>query len=191
MVITAESLLSVLPVILANDDDMKSLAEAAAQRLSSRLEEIEKARIYPNIKNADGELLDILAKDFKVDWWNTGYTLQEKRDVFEASFYTHRHMGTPGSVEAALSSIYGGGKVEEWYEYDGLPYHFAVSIWLKGTVFGPNEQETIVNKINYFKNVRSVMDWINFVFPELEQKMKIGTHIGAGIVVTTMPRSGV
>ena len=70
------------------------------------MSEIEKAAIYPRIDELDEALLDILAYDFKVDWYGYDYPLETKRALLKSSFYIHRHLGTKGAVEAAIQSVY-------------------------------------------------------------------------------------
>ena len=73
--LTAENLLRALPEVLRNDESMAALAASVAQVLARRPEEIQRLAIYPRIDELPEELLDILAYDFKVDWWDADYTL--------------------------------------------------------------------------------------------------------------------
>lgn len=125
--LTAENLLRTLPAVLRNDQNMAALAEAIAQTLSGRADEIESLLIYARIDHMPEELLDILAYDFKVDWWDADFTLEEKRRTLKDSWRVHRMLGTKAAVELAVSDAFGDGKVSEWFEYGGAPYHFKVS----------------------------------------------------------------
>ena len=49
---------------------MLALATSIADVLAARPEEIRKIQIYTLIDELPEELLDILAYDFKVDWWD-------------------------------------------------------------------------------------------------------------------------
>ena len=103
---TAEEFLRALPPVLRNDSRMIALGQVVAEELSDRMSEIEKAAIYPRIDELDEALLDILAYDFKVDWYGYDYPLETKRALLKSSFYIHRHLGTKGAVEAAIQSVY-------------------------------------------------------------------------------------
>ena len=74
------------------------------------------------------QLLDILANDFKVDWWDANYTLEEKRRTLKDSWNVHRRLGTKAAVVLAISAIYPDTQVSEWWEYGGKPYHFKLLI---------------------------------------------------------------
>lgn len=84
---TAEEFLRALPPVLRNDSRMIALGQVVAEELSDRMSEIEKAAIYPRIDELDEALLDILAYDFKVDWYGYDYPLETKRALLKSSFY--------------------------------------------------------------------------------------------------------
>ena len=63
--LTRENLVATLPPALQKDPSAVALAEAMADLLAQRPEEIEQLRIYPVIDRLDERLLDILAYDFK------------------------------------------------------------------------------------------------------------------------------
>ena len=77
--LTQENMMAALPKALREDPSMVALADAIAGVLEARREEIDRLRIYPAIDRLDEQLLDILAHDFKVDWWDPEYSLEEKR----------------------------------------------------------------------------------------------------------------
>ena len=119
--LTPENLLVSLPQALQGDDSIVALAQAISSVLSGRIEEINHLRIYPAIDQLDEPLLDILAHDFKVDWWDADYALEEKRRTLKDSWRVHKLMGTKAAVETAISAIYPNTKVLEWFEYGGSP----------------------------------------------------------------------
>ena len=77
--LTKENLVRSLPVSLSSDPKMLALAESISELLAQRREEIARLAIYPHVDRLDEALLDILAQDFKVDWWDNNYSLEEKR----------------------------------------------------------------------------------------------------------------
>lgn len=124
--ITKENLLSSLPAVLAADESMEALAAAIAEVLAGRVEEIGSLSIYAQIDKLPEELLDILAHDFKVDWYDSSFDIDTKRDLLLDSWRVHRILGTKRAVEIAVQDAFGGGEVQEWFEYNGEPYHFRV-----------------------------------------------------------------
>ena len=71
--ITVDNLLRTLPDVLKNDESMFAIATGIAEVLTLRLAEIDRIRIYTRIDELPEDLLDILAYDFKVDWWDVNY----------------------------------------------------------------------------------------------------------------------
>lgn len=115
--LTAERMVNSFPLALQKDPKMVALAHSIANVLEQRLDEIDLGQIYTRIDQLPEDLLDILAKDFAVDWYDRSYTLEEKRKTIKGSFYVHRHRGTKAAVEKAISAIYPNPEVLEWFEY--------------------------------------------------------------------------
>lgn len=124
--LTAESLLRALPEVLRADPVALALATAIAAEIEEAVCKTSLASIYARIDELDEPLLDILAKDFKVDWWRADASLEEKRYTLKTSWYIHRHLGTKAAVETAIRDFIGSGVVQEWYEYGGKPHHYRI-----------------------------------------------------------------
>ncbi len=180
--ITAENLLRALPDVLQQDDNMRALAEAIAGQLVPCIADTDEPRIFPRIDELSETLLDTLAWDFKVDWWDYSYSLQEKRNTLRQSWYVHKHMGTPAAVMAALSAIYPNSKVEEWWAYGGEPYHFRLLIPVDASTLDASKHATVLSLVTFYKNLRSELDSVEYsgstssltVYPMAAQW---GTHI--------------
>ena len=93
--LTVENLMRTLPAVLARDKNTHALAEAVAEAIVAELENIDLVRIYARIDELPEDLLDILAYDFKVDWWDGDYTLAQKRQTLKDSWRVHRIDGYP------------------------------------------------------------------------------------------------
>lgn len=160
--ITKENLLASLPAVLANDDNMAALASAVAEVLAARVGEIERVSIYSQIDRLPNELLDILANDFKVDWWDANYTLEEKRRTLKDSWNVHRRLGTKAAVVLAISAIYPDTQVSEWWEYGGKPYHFKLLIDATYEDVDPVRHQRVIDRVDFYKNLRSVLDEVEY-----------------------------
>lgn len=153
-----DSILQTLPSVLAGDAGMMPLGETAAEVLMLMWAQVDLPSIYSRIDELPEALLDILAKDFKVDWYNYNHSIEIKRAVIKDSFYVHKHLGTVGAVKRALSDIWPSCSLEEWFEYGGEPYHFRVSI--ADNDFTGDKHEQAAKAIAMTKNVRSWLDGI-------------------------------
>ena len=67
--ISAVNLTDGLPYALASDDDKHALASCIAEELEELFREKETIMLYARIDKLDESILDILASDFKVDWY--------------------------------------------------------------------------------------------------------------------------
>lgn len=83
--LTAERMMDSFPLALQKDPKMVALAHSIANVLEQRLDEINLGQIYTRIDELPEDLLDILAKDFAVDWYDKSYTLEEKRKTIKGS----------------------------------------------------------------------------------------------------------
>lgn len=173
--ITKENLLFSLPAAMRGDESIEALAEATAEVLAARLAEIDRARIISNIGGLDEAVLDILAKDFKVDWWDPQYSIEEKRRTLKDAWRVHRIKGTKAAVETAISAIYPETKLEEWFEYGGNPYGFRINLNLTGTEWTEDRPRRILERVEYYKSLRSHLDGMEYI---REAKRPAVLHVG-------------
>lgn len=165
--ITKENLVETLPPALRADPSVVALAEALADVLVARLPEIDRLLLYPAIDTLDEPLLDILAYDYKVDWWDPEYTLEEKRRTLKDSWRVHKLLGTKAAVVMAISAIYPHTKVLEWFEYGGEPYHFRLDINVTNDSIDSDKQRRVLERLNFYKSLRSHNDGVTY-FVEAE-----------------------
>lgn len=130
--------------------------------------------IYPAIDSLNEQLIDYLAVQMHVDDYDKAAPLSVKRKQVKMSFILHRLRGTKYAVETAVNMIYSGGRVKEWFEYNGHPYHFAISAG-ENEISSTMNFKQIIKSINAAKNVRSWLDYIEF-------ERKINQHIRVGFV---------
>ncbi len=160
--LTAENLMRVFPEALAMDNSMVALGSATAAVLEAVVNESREMSIYTRIDELPEDLLDILAHDFKVDWWDGDFTLEQKRQILKSSWYVHRTLGTKAGVTSAICSIYPDTKVLEWWEYEGQPYHFRLRINSTYADVSPALHQRVLEKVNYYKPLRSVLDTVEY-----------------------------
>ena len=178
--ITRENLLLIVPPALTHDPAMMARAAADAEALAARLAEIDRVRIISHIDALDETVLDILAWDFKVDWWDPNYTLEEKRRTLKESWHVHRTLGTKAAVVTAISAIYPDTKVLEWWEYDGKPYHFRLLIDATYERVDPEKHKRVLERVDYYKALRSVLDAVEYeVRPSGRAVAYVGVKTGS------------
>lgn len=165
--LTAENFLASFPVALQGDQSPAALADVTARLLARRPGEVDRLRLYSAIDQMDEQLLDILAYDFKVDWWDADYSLEEKRQTLKDSWRVHKTLGTRAAVETAISAIYPETTVEEWFEYGGEPYHFRIRINITSDSGDTVRQRRVLERLNFYKSLRSHVESLKyFLKPE-------------------------
>ena len=144
------------PPVLRNDSDFDGAARAIALKLEENISLSEYALVYSRIDGLSETVLDTLAYDFNIGWYDYSYSIEEKRRIIREAFKIFRFIGTKYAVETALRSIYPVAYVREWFEYGGKPYHFKAEIHDSA-----NDREKCmktIQKVRFTKNVRSVLD---------------------------------
>lgn len=167
--LTAENILKISPDILKMDEGVAGFLQAVAEMFEGLTAEISLISMYAAADTLPERLLDILAADFKIDWWDPELSVEEKRRVFKDNWKVHRTIGTAGAVEQAISAIYPDTTVEEWFDYEGEPYHFRLRINVTNETINSDRMQRVLKRLKYYKNLRSWNDGIYyFVDPEKE-----------------------
>jgi phage tail P2-like protein len=115
-----------LPEALTYDPKVVALAAIVSADLQEVSGEMQQATIYERIDELSERVLDVLAYDFNVDMYDYTYPIETKRNIIKNSFKSSRIKGTRYATEQALKAIWENSEIEEWFEYDGKPFHFRV-----------------------------------------------------------------
>lgn len=146
-----------LPQPLTHDSKMIALAKAAADELLTASGLVQNVLIYSRIDELPEEIVDILAYDFHVDWYDFNYPLAAKRDLLKSSVRVHKKMGTKYAIEKALSALYPESEVEEWFEYEGEPGHFHIVCDVTNSRITASYSD-IVRAVKIYKRISAHMD---------------------------------
>lgn len=163
--ITKEDLLLILPRALTQDKSVVALAEVDAEALAARPAEIDKARVIANIDGLDEAVLDILAHDFKVDWWDPEYSVEEKRRTLKSSWRVHKTFGTKAAAERAVTAVYSNARIYEWFEYGGEPHHFKVKVWGEDR---PGFEQGTAKVFRLVSMVKRLSSWLDEIVLEFD-----------------------
>lgn len=150
------------PTALQHDPKMIALAKSLAAELLTVSGHMEDVLIYSRFDQLPEELVDILAYDMHVDWYDYDMPLKVKREVVKNSVKVHKRMGTKYATETALGSIFPGAKIQEWFEYGGKPYFFRAVVGVTEDGITLAQKKQVLRGIHFYKNLRSHMDEIEF-----------------------------
>lgn len=169
------SLLDILPENLLADAQIYAAARALNDELQKVTAATRDALILPRIDELSEEVVDLLAWQWSVDFYDELKSLAEKRNAVKQSIAVHRIKGTRRAVELALHMVYTSGEVSEWFEYGGQPYYFRVR-FIRPETIRLEDVDRVIRIINTVKNTRSWLDGIGFSRP-----VRIGLYHGAAV----------
>ncbi len=173
-----------LPRPLTHDPKMIALAKAAADELLRVSGAVENVLIYSRIDELPEELLDILAYDMHVDWYDFSYPLSAKRDLLKSSVRVHKKMGTKYAIEKALSALYPESEVEEWFEYEGEPGRFRIVCDVTNSRIAASYSD-IVRAVRLYKRLSAHMDEVVY-----QAHIHCEIHARADFFLYRMPMTG-
>lgn len=173
-----------LPPVLKNDPKMQALSQVIAKELQENARQIKNNVIFARIDELPEKLLDVLAYDLHIDWYEYNYPLQVKRDLIKTSVRVHKKMGTIYAVETAIRAIYPESRVEEWFNYGGKPFCFKV-ILNAGNKNIKIDMADMERKISTYKRLTAHLDSINIektkrggIYIASSKEIFIKSHIG-------------
>jgi len=111
---------------MQQDVDVQGFSAALTPQFRKLAEEARKVAIYSRINDLPEEVLDVLAWQFSVDWYDPDADLPTKRNAIKEAIEIHRIKGTPAAVQRVVEIYFGDGEVEEWFQYGGQPGYFRV-----------------------------------------------------------------
>lgn len=115
-----------LPQTLKNDESIFAFGRVIAGELQENIRLSRLNIIYARIDELEEPLLDVLAHDFHVDWYDPDSPPEVKREIIKESVRVHKRLGTKYAVESVVRAYFGSGEVREWWEYGGEPHHFKI-----------------------------------------------------------------
>lgn len=150
--------LKLLPQFMRNDAAVFGLSEGMNQIVRDLDGSVSTLSTWDRIDRLDEAELDELAWELNIQWYDTGASIEVKRNLIKNSDKVFQRLGTKWAVENIINAYFGEGYVEEWFEYDGEPGHFRV--------FSPNpslnnERLTeFLNVLNKVKRASAKLDGI-------------------------------
>lgn len=146
-----------LPQYMREDKTAQGIAYAVTQVFKDIvINNIDKCNIYGRIGQLEENMLDELAWQFNIPEYIPTIDVPTKRSIIKNCMETHRQRGTVSSVEKVISSVFGNGYVNEWFKYDGEPYHFKVHTTNNSTT--DNMIAEFEKLVASTQNVRSVLE---------------------------------
>lgn len=148
-----------LPGALRHDIKMIALARTLTEKLLAVSGSMDSVLIYSRFEELPEDLVDILAYDMHVDWYNYNYPLWIKQDIVKNSVRVHKRMGTKYAVETVINSLHPQSRLEEWFEYGGNHHCFRIVINADNREH-EIDIDKIVKSINMYKRLSAHLESI-------------------------------
>ena len=182
------SVLDLLAPNLKQDPDILAASKAVDSEFLLIANEVNECILLPRIDDLDEDLVDLLAWQMHVDFYDNTLPIEIKRNLVKNSTRLHMIKGTKGAVEEAASMVFGRSTVEEWFEYDGAPFFFRMNIEISEQGASPENLEKLDRLINFYKNKRSWLENIN-IFLTTNGFLYVGGCTTSGEKITVYPWS--
>ena len=155
------SLLDILPPNLLADKQIYAAARALDDELQKITAATRNALLLPRLDELSEEVIDLLAWQWHVDFYEPSMSIETKRQLVRESIAWHRIKGTKAAVEKMARTVFKGGVVTEWFEYGGEPYHFRIDV-LNAPNMTEERRGRLLAVVNASKNTRSWLDELRF-----------------------------
>ncbi|MDR2815282.1 MAG: phage tail protein I [Proteiniphilum sp.] len=177
------SILNLMPQNLAADKNIRLMAKAFDEVLQDIIKKIPDIEMIPNLtlnKIMDEMIIDLLAWQFHVDFYDPGLPVEIKRKLVLKSLDWHYRKGTPSVVEEIVSAVFTRAEVQDWYEYGGRPYRFRIAT--EGQIPDGEAMKKLMRAINSVKNTRSSLDALTNLLDFIEDKIEMDERVVIGAV---------
>ena len=147
----------ILPGNLMKDPAAQAFSFALREgtRLLNRYTQL--CYVYCSIDTAPNDVLDLLAKELRTQYYSDDLELDVKRGLVRNTLIWYMTAGTPAAVEELVSIVFGEGEVSEWFEYGGKPYWFKIKT---NAILTEDINTFFSNMIRKVKNTRSHIEAI-------------------------------
>ena len=151
----------IAPPSINRDKNVQAICTAIDAEMRKLAQQTKLVLLLPRLDELPEELVDELAWQYHVDFYDYSADLTKKRNLVRQAIAWHKRKGTPAAVEEVCTAAFKTAKVFENWEYGGEPYHFQVRLIEEGI---PNQAviDSLIRAINETKNTRSWLDGLSF-----------------------------
>lgn len=153
-------IISVLPPFIKENVDVQAISYAVRKGMERLISFSKSTALYANIDFLGEELLDLLALELRTQYYDEGVSLSTKRQLIKNTLIWYEKAGTPAAVGELVATVFGEGKVEEWFEYGGAPYRFRI---ITNATLTPEMNALFNQMVKQIKNARSHLESISII----------------------------
>lgn len=108
---------------LKKDKNIAALAYALTPIFQDIFSKTQLIQMFEGIPD---HLLDFVAYEEAAEFYDVNMTNNQKRILIANAESIHKTKGTVAAVEDVITPFFSKGRVSEWFEYGGKPFHFQI-----------------------------------------------------------------
>lgn len=139
-----------LPRVLKDQPLVQALSEALGKTHEMTMRFADESQIFTELDTATEPVLDALAANWNIVWYDNAFTLEQKRRVVKSAITVRKMVGTAAAVKIQLNAIWPGTTVQEWFEYGGEPGCFRVESQAQKLAEEPEQFLAALNAVKRF-----------------------------------------
>ena len=164
--------IKLLPQFMRNDDAVRGLAAGIDSIVPQLIVSFDNLSTWDRIEHLSAAELDDLAWELNIAWYDKGAPLEVKRNIVRDSDKVYKKLGTKWAVENVITTYFGEGYIEEWFQYGGEPGRFRV--FSTNPTLNESKFTEFINLLNKVKRASAQLDG---VFINLTGQMNLSAGI--------------
>jgi phage tail P2-like protein len=165
------TLLELLPKNLRNDPDIIVASQAVDMEFQALAGAIKNCLTIADVDNASAEVVDHLAAEMDVDYYDDSLPLTTRRSLVKNGYLVKYQNGTKYAVNKVLKAFYSNPELIEWFESNGTAFYFTIIV--NGEHISSAVE--VLAAIEKAKNARSWLEKLMFI-PDVQSfSLYLGT----------------
>lgn len=152
----------------------RAISYAILQEKRRIMDAAQRTRTMSMIDQLPEIILDVLAVELRTPAYSESLPIEIKRTLIKGTLAFYSKLGTPSAVNWVIRSIFGNGKIEEWFDYGGDPHHFRVDVRNDGSF---TSLEGLPDFMRLVEAVKRLSSWLDEIIIETDMGEDT-THIG-------------
>ena len=164
-----------LPQFMRDDSAVQGLAAGLNAIIPSLSASVKTMSTWDHIDDLSEAELDEMAWELNILWYDHDASIAVKRDLVRNSDKVWQYIGTKWAVENVITTYFGEGHIEEWFEYNGEPGRFRIVA--KNPSLAEETLQEFMNTLNKVKRASAKLDGISIVLDgELNLSAGVAYH---------------
>lgn len=101
--------------------EVRAISYALYMEKRRLMELAQRTRTMAVVDELTEAILDVLAVELRTPYYTGAMTIEQKRAIIKGTLVWFYKAGTPAAVEELIASVFGEGKVVEWFDFTEEP----------------------------------------------------------------------